>query len=219
MMKLGSRVRFSVLALGLTAGVTLALQTPVAGQAKPFVRVTEEQARAAMAIAVESAKGNEVSLRNTFQREVRKIWSDFDPKPVPVYERAEMNISVVGPAQSMVMTAVNLLIMSRPVEKLSWTPGISVSINPMNDGAPDITKVVVTRGGTEVAPLSTNLAIRNFKPVQGFRGGIVAAVHEGAVVFPATAFEPGAPVKVEAIPAKGRALSRTLNDNDLKKIQ
>ena len=218
-MKLGSRVRFSVLALGVTAGVALAMPASLDGQAKPFVRVTEEQGRAAMATAVEAAKGNEVTLRNTFQREIRKIWSDYDSKPVPVYERTEMNISVLGPAQSMIATALNLVIMSRPVEKLTWLPGVSVSINPGNENAPDVTKVVVTRGGTEVAPLATNLVIRNFKPVQGVYSGRAAAVHEGAVVFPAAAFEPGAPVKVEAVTAAGRTLSRTLNDSDLKKIQ
>src|SRR6187401_991393 len=101
-MKMGFSVRVRVLALGLTAGVALALQPSLSGQGKPFVRVTEEQGRAAMDTALKASKDNELTVRNTFQREIRKIWSDYENKPVPVYERTELNISVAGPAQMMV---------------------------------------------------------------------------------------------------------------------
>jgi hypothetical protein len=215
----GSCVRFRVLALGLTAGLALALPPSLSGQGKPFVRVTEEQGRAAMDAALAAGKDNELSVRNTFQKEIRKIWSDYDNKSVPVYERAELNVAVLGPAQMMVATVVDKIIMSQPIGKLGWNPGVSVSINPRNENSPDVVKVVVTRAGADVAPISTNLVMRNFKPVQGFAGGRTTSVHEGSVIFPSSAFETGALVKVEAVLEGGRSLSRTLSDSDLKKIQ
>jgi hypothetical protein len=90
------RVNAGVVALGVMMAVA-----PAQMQDKPFVRVTKEQATEALKVAAEAAKGNYASLESNFQKEIRKIWDDYDNRSFPVYERAEMQVLLFGPSEMM----------------------------------------------------------------------------------------------------------------------
>ena len=90
---------------GLVAlGVVLVTQTAEM-QDKPFVRVTKEQGMAALKTAADAAKGNYASLESNFQKEIRKIWNDYDNVTYKVYERVEMVVLVMGPCELMLSQA------------------------------------------------------------------------------------------------------------------
>src|SRR5215831_9776831 len=97
-------------ALSFAVVAALALGTmerPIAGQAKPFSRITEQQAQAALKTANDSAKGNYDDLMRAFEKEVKKLAPDYDNDGFKVYERAELMVTLYGPAQMLISTAQN----------------------------------------------------------------------------------------------------------------
>jgi hypothetical protein len=188
-------------------------------QDKPFVRVTEEQARAALTAAAAGAKGNPVSLENNFQREIRKIWNDYDNNVVNIYERAELNVSVMGPAELYVRIASAELRRGGSIDNIAWPGGVSVYVSPLTPESPNVVDTIVTRAGVTIEPTHKALVPRQTVVTRGQGTGPARTVHEGAVLYPVDAFSPGAEVEVHAVTDSGRRLSRKVFDRDLRKIQ
>jgi len=215
-----SNVRLGVLALGVAVGLGTAIEPSLAGQAKPFVRITEEQARAAMATAIAAAKGNDLTLSSTFQKELKKIWSDYENKGLLVYDRRELQVQVVGGAQYLVQQAVSKMTTSQQPTNLVWAGGVSIVIAPFNAQAPNVVETTVTRGTEVIKPLKMNLVETSFS-TGGATGEVKQGggkVHEGNVVYPNSAFDPDVNVKVEAVLDSGRKLGRTFIQSELRKV-
>jgi hypothetical protein len=78
-------------------------------------------------------------------------------------------------------------------------------VSPSRIDAPDIVKIVVERDGKVVAPRLSEL-----KPtVLTTRMGAKALLHAGTIIYPCSAFDPDAAVRVIAIPEAGRTLSQS----------
>ena len=208
------RVTGGLVALGLV------LATPTAHmQEKPFVRVTQEQAMAALKTASDAAKGNYASLESNFQKEIRKIWDDFDNKPQPVYERAELVVTVMGPAEMMLNQAVANFRRQEGIEGITWPGGVTVYVSALSNEAPNIVDIVVERDGKVIEPLRKNLIPKTMTAVLGGRQGQPREVHEGGYTYPISAFDPGTSVTVSAVSDGGRKYSRTIFDRELRKLQ
>lgn len=206
----------------ITAAVALALLGMPqlrASQAKPFTRIDEAQVRAAMAAAVAAGKTNDLTVTNTFQKELRKLAPDYTNKAFIVHDSAELRVSVLGQAQMLIAMASSRITMGQPVEPLAWPAGISVQVSPINENAQDVVKTVVVRDGKEIEPIQSGLKIIKMGATGGMGAKRNATVHEGADVYSPATFDPGAKVEVQAVLGSGRKLSRTLNDSDLRKIQ
>jgi hypothetical protein len=205
---------------GALVALAVMLATEAASmQDKPFVRVTEEQAKAALKVAGDAAKGNYASLESNFQKEIRKIWNDYDNKAQPVYERAEMVVQVMGPVEQMVSAATQSLRRGESIDNPSWAGGVMVYVSPLSNESPNITEIVVEREGKVVEPLRKSLLPRVLQTQLGGRQGQPREVHEGGVLYPIAAFDPGAQVVVTAVSDSGRKYSRTIFDRDLRKLQ
>jgi hypothetical protein len=207
------------LAAGLVALGVLGASQPAFTQDKPFIRVTEEQGRAALAAAAAQANGNPVSLESNFQKEIRKIWNDYDNNAVPVYNREELNVSVMGPAELHVRIASAQLRRGEAIDAVAWPGGVTVYVSPLTPDSPDIVDTIVTRDGVTVEPLQKQLVARPTAVTQGQRQGPPRTVHEGQVLYPLGAFDPGADVEVHAVSDSGRRYSRKIFERDLRKIQ
>jgi hypothetical protein len=183
------------------------------------VRVTEEQAKAALKTAADVAKGNYASLESNFQKELRKIWNDYDNKPQPVYERAEMVITVSGPAEMMLAIASANVKRGESVDSVGWPGGVTVYVSAFSNEAPNIVETIVERDDKVVEPLRKGLLPKTMQTVLGGRQGTPRQVHEGGVLYPTSAFDPGAKVVVHAVSDSGRRYSRTMFERDLRKLQ
>jgi hypothetical protein len=175
--------------------------------------------RAAMAAALATGKTNDLAVTNTFQSELRKLSPDYTNKAFIVQDSTELRVSILGQAQMMMAMANSLITMALPVESLAWPAGVSVQVSPINENAQDVVNIVVLRDGKEIEPLQNGLKVTKMTSVGGMGAKRSATVHEGAVVYPAAAFDPGAKVEVQAVLGSGRKLSRTLADRDLRKVQ
>jgi hypothetical protein len=209
--------------LRVTAGlVALGIVMATGGaetQDKPFVRVTQEQGMAALKTAAESAKGNYASLENTFQREIRKIWNDYDNALFKVYDRAEMNVLIIGPAENAVSNASAALKRGETIDGVTWPGGVTVYIAVLSNDSPDIVDVVVERDGKVIEPLHKGLQPRPIQAVVGAGRGTNRMVHEGGYLYPVSAFDPGGKVVVAAVSDSGRKYSKEVFERDLRKIQ
>ncbi len=199
-------------------GIMFAAQTAQM-QDKPFVRVTEEQAKAALKTAGEAAKGNYASLESNFQKEMRKIWDDYDNKSVLVYERAEMVVSVMGPAELMLAVASANVKRGAPIDNVGWPGGVTVYVSALTNESPNIVDTIVERDDKVVEPIRKDLIPKTLQTVLGGRQGTPREVHEGSVLYPIAAFDPGAKVVVHAVSDSNRRYSKTIFDRDLRKLQ
>ena len=202
----------------VSAGVVLGAAS-ASMQEKAFVRITEEQGTAALKVAAESAKGNYAALESNFQREVRKIWNDYDNATYKVYDRAEMNVLVVGPAEMLVTQASAALKRGEALDAIPWSGGVTVYIAAQTNESPDIIDIVVERDGKVIEPLQKLLQPRTIQAVIGAGRGANRTVHEGGYLYPASAFDPGGKVVVTAVSDAGRKYSKELFERDLRKIQ
>jgi hypothetical protein len=98
--------------------------------------------------------------------------------------------------RQMLAEAIRLM---DPIESTPVPDGVQVVVSPSTFTAPDILRIVVTRNGTKVEPISDGLAPKTF--VNGF--GAPKVMHAGTVTFPCSAFAPAASVDVIAIPDDG----------------
>jgi hypothetical protein len=87
-----------------------------------------------------------------------------------------------------------------PLETVPFAPWMSVVVTPETINAPDVIKVVVTRNGQLVTPVSSTLSPREFR--NNF--GAATTLHAGYVAFPREAFAPGGLVVVTLIPESGQ---------------
>jgi hypothetical protein len=101
------------------------------------------------------------------------------------------------------------------LDSVSVPHAVNIAVTPKRIDAPDIVKVIVERDGVEVVPISSSLA----PTVMTTRIGAKRAIHAGAVLFPCSAFAPGATVVVTAIPESGTNMVLTLSQKQLERLK
>lgn len=102
-----------------------------------------------------------------------------------------------------------------PLDDVPIIDGVTISVGPDKMTAPDIIKIVVTRNGEVVAPTTSTLEPTTL--TNAFGSHVV--LHRGAVLFPCSAFAPGAIVVVTAIPDSGSNFSHQLSLGDLRNMR
>ena len=113
------------------------------------------------------------------------------------------------------ITYADYLRLDRPIGDTPWIPAAVIAVAPERLDAPDITRIVVERGGTRVPPVDNLLRLMTF--TNG--GGDQALIHGGEVHFPMSAFAPGASVTIFAIPQAGPAFQMTLDEAQLRTLK
>lgn len=179
--------------------------------------ITEAQAREWSAHAVEKAAGSQLAFDERFASLARILAPSYlsdSSRGVVLHQSLELSLLAIGPVadfQSAVSEAVRKMM---PTDKTPWPCGVSVYVLPRQVDSPDIERIVVRRGGAIIEPISDRLIAQPMTT----RAGVTRTIHRGMVCFPPSAFAPGSPVEVIAIPAFGSNIVRTLTDYDLKKI-
>jgi hypothetical protein len=186
-------------------------------EAEPLVRVTEAQARTILTDAGSRAKNDLNAFSASFLAAAGKIAPEF-AGPKNVSRSDALNIFISGPLGFFFAEARERVRKFEPLAPPpTWSTGIHVIVQPQQIDAPDIEKIVVQRNGALVAPVRTALATSEMTT----RMGAKRVIHSGEVVYPLSAFEPGAGVSVTviAIPMSGSNITRTFGSLELRAIQ
>jgi len=146
---------------------------------------------------------------------VHAEWGDFESFPISIVRREDLAVLLTTPYMAYRRTLANYLRINRPLDEIPWVAAAVVDVEPARIDAPDIIRIVVERGGTSVAPLEDLLKPRTYMNGNGEQ----AVIHGGEVRFPLSAFAPGAPVTIAAIPQAGAALAMSLNDEQLRTLK
>lgn len=85
--------------------------------------------------------------------------------------------------------------------------GVTVGVMAMEFTSPNIIQIIVTRNGKPIAPIKGRLRESELTN----RLGASRIVHNGELLYPRTAFAPGAKVTVTAVPQRGEKLTKTYN--------
>ena len=146
---------------------------------------------------------------------VHAEWGDFESFPVSIVKREDLAVLLTTPYMAYRRTLANYLRINRPLNQVPWVAAAVVEVEPARIDAPDIIRIVVERGGTSVAPLEDLLKPRTYMNGNGEQ----AVIHGGEVRFPLSAFAPGSPVTVSAVPQAGAAFVMRLSDEQLRTLK
>lgn len=193
----------------------LALVVTAATLAAAPQQVTEDQARAFAATAATQAKGNERTFERAFRDLVRGVIPGYDAETVTIHYQEGLSIWLAGPLSSFHRAATATIRKMEKLESIEWDKGADIVVYPSRIDAPNIEKIVVTRDGQVIDPISNTLTAVEMES----RMGAKVKIGAGIVSYSLETFATGAEVVVTVIPASGRNLSKTLKDSDLKKIR
>ena len=193
-------------------------------ESAPLVRLAEAQVRALAEKAAAQAGGDVAAFQRAFRTLARAEAPDYNG-PATIVGSGALRITVAGPVAKFERAVMETLAKGQPLARVEWSADATVFVEPQQADAPDIERVVVQRSdasrplGSEIviAPLASTLAAR---PLQ-FVSGATRTLHAGHLVFPLSAFEPGAGVMVRviAVPAGAAPINRTFTSLQLRAVQ
>ena len=195
--------------------VALAVLVPLDGLGQGAGPMTSARIRALTRTAQAGRGSDPTELVLALDASVRAQWGDFESFPLPVLRREDLNITLTTPYMTYRRTLVNYLRIARPIADVPWIAAAVITVEPGRIDAPDITRVVVERDGRPVPALENLLRPMTYMNGNGDR----ALIHAGEARFPLSAFTPGAPVTIAAIPQAGSAFVMTLNDEQLRTLK
>jgi hypothetical protein len=199
----------------LAIHVLLAAAFAEGAQAPRVQPPTAAVVRALTKEAQAEGKGDNNEVVLALDKRVRARWGDFESFPVSILRRQDITIYLATPYMSYRRAVIEHLRMREPLTGVPWVDWAVVSVGPERLEAPDITRVVVERGGKEIPPLKSLL-----RPMQFTNGsGDTASLHAGEVHFPMSAFAPGATVSVTVVSASGDPFLLTLEDSQLQLLK
>jgi hypothetical protein len=197
------------------SALVLAVLGPLDGLSQSAEPMTPARIRALTRSARASGGADPTELVLALDARVRAQWGDFESFPVSIVRREDLNIVLTTPYMTYRRTLVNYLRIGRPIAEVPWIAAAVIAVEPERIDAPDITRLVVERGGRAVPPLENLL-----RPMTYMNGsGDQALIHAGEARFPLSAFAPGAPVTISAIPRAGAAFVMALSDEQLRTLK
>jgi hypothetical protein len=123
--------------------------------------------------------------------------------------------SAVGPISNFYLSASDLFRKMEPVTSALWIDGVIIQVDPQSIYAPNIEKVVVQRDGQTVEPLSVELAPSTKTTIMGLK----STLNAGRLIYPTSAFERGAAVRVTLIPTSGRNIFTLFTQAELLRLR
>lgn len=179
----------------------------------PFKRPTAAELRTIAKDAATVAAGDKEKFVEEFRSRVRKLNPHYEEPVQMIYGGGVAIFAPVGVFEQVAAERVRKM---EPLGLLSLRTSIEILVSPSQIDSQDIERIVVTRNGVIVSPLSSTLAPKTFTT----RLGAKTVLHAGSVYYPLTAFAPGVGVKVTVtgIARFGDNATRTFDALELRSI-
>ena len=195
--------------------VALAVLVPLDGLSQSAGPMTSARIRTLTRNAQARGGSDPTELVLALDASVRAQWGDFESFPLSLLRREDLNITLTTPYMAYRRTLVNYLRIARSLADVPWIAAAVITVEPERIDAPDITRLVVERGGKPVPAIDNRLRPMTYMNGNGDR----ALIHAGEARFPLSAFAPGAPVTISAMPRAGSAFVMTLNEEQLRTLK
>lgn len=195
--------------------LAIAIATPLLAWSQPVGPMTARQIRALTADVQAARHVDKNDMVLDLDARVRARWGDFESFPVSIVRQDKLSVVLTTPFLRYRRTLAEYLKIDRPLADIPWIDGVVVSVEPLRIDAPDITAVVIERGGQKVSPIESRLKLMTFTNGSGEQ----SAIHAGDVRFPLSAVAPGATVTVSLIPRGAASLVTTLETTQLQLLK
>jgi hypothetical protein len=195
-----------------------ALVAPQATAQTPSLARVPQAAVRAVAVEAANTDGDVKAFQRDFAAGIARLCLGCNYQIVPLVPlslRSELTAGAHGPISGFYLSASDLIRKRKPVSDALWTDGVTVLVVPLTVKAPNIEKILVLRDGRTIAPLSTSLQSTEL----GTGGDVKATLNGGRVVFPLSAFEPGADVRIVLVPTDGANLVTRLSRADISMLR
>jgi hypothetical protein len=193
------------------------LIAPSAQRAAPLARVPEAAVRA-VAVEAFNPDGNVKAFQRDFAAGIARLCPGCNYQIVPLVPaalRPSITAGAYGPISGFYLSASDLIRARKPIASAVWIDGVTILIVPLAAKAPNIERVLVTRDGRTIAPLSSALQATAI----GRGSDIQATLNGGRLVFPLAAFDPGADVRITLVPAEGSSFVTRLSRADIAMLR
>lgn len=199
--------------IGAAALLTSFLLTVVRAQSLATT-LTESHARAAADIAAKTAAGNDRKFDSAFEAEIRKLSPDYGHGMSLMYQQG-VAVSAFGPVAGFQRIAAATAKRFEPMSGVPWASAVTIVIDSYEFTAPMIDKIVVLRNGAPVEPTSSTFGPKEISNALGAR----RQYPSGSILYPLSAFSPGADVQVVIVPSAGGNRTVKFDEAKLRKLQ
>ncbi len=211
----GHRVHILLALVAVALQALVAVAAPIGLHAQKREPMTAARVRALTMEAEAEARGDKNEIVLALDKRFRARWGDFESFPVSIVRRQDLSITLSTPYMTYRRALADHLRMGDSLAGIPWIEAAVVTVSPGQIGAPDITRVIVERDGKAVPPLESLLRAMSFTNGSGES----AVIHAGEVRFPMSAFAPGAPVILTAVPDAGAGFVFTLDATQLQTLK
>jgi hypothetical protein len=192
--------------------IVAAMATMVGQQVAP---PTEPRIRALLREAESEARDDPSGILLGLDRRFRAEWGEFESFPLSIVKSEDLGITLTTPFMGFRRTVADHLRIKRPLREVAWVDAAVISVSPARTSAPDITNIRLARNGAAVQPLKNGLRPMTFTSGRGDS----AVLHAGDVLFPMSAFAPGATVTITAEAREREPFVLTLQDAELGQLK
>ncbi len=195
--------------------LALVVSVPLAAWSQPVGPMTARQIRALTADVQSARHDDKNDMVLDLDARVRARWGDFESFPVSIVRQDSLSVVLTTPFLRYRGALAAYLRIDRPLADIPWTDGVVVSVEPLRIDAPDVTAIVIERGGQKVPPIENGLKVMSFTNGNGDR----SALHAGDVRFPLSAVARGAPVTVSVVPSTGAPIVVAIDEAQLQLLK
>jgi hypothetical protein len=144
-----------------------------------------------------------------------EIIPPFKTGAIPIESSGAISIVLLPRYAAYHLALEEALRKMEPIDAIQIFEGHAVLVSPSQMDAPDIIKVVLQKNGEIIPPMLNNLAPKAFQN----RMGATTMLHVGAVMYPCSAFTPGAVITITAIPNSGTNFAKTLRLDEIQGLR
>lgn len=178
--------------------------------------ISETAIRALTVQAMASSPAGDLNQPILFlDRAIQKQWGDFISVGISIVRSDDLYVLLQMPYAMYRQELIERMRKREPIESIPWSDDAVIRVAPTRINSPDVIKIIVERDGKEIAPTKNLLLPTPLQTAIGFK----KVLHQGAVMFPRSAFAPGAKVTVTVIPESDRNIVLTISNSDLEQLR
>jgi hypothetical protein len=181
----------------LACAIVLALISSIRADAQQLTKAMVDE-MLDFAKAAQSTSSTPTDAVRTFEAKCEDRFGAA--APMYLVESKSIRVALVTPMMVVRIEIASHLRKMEPLGTVSAATGVGIRVEPLRIDSMDVANIVVTRDRQRVEPIRSTLTSQ----VLHTAAGATVSKHAGVILFPETAFAPGAAVHVSVIPEAGQ---------------
>jgi hypothetical protein len=181
----------------LAAAIVIALVSSILADAQQLTKAMVDE-MLAFAMAAQSVSSTPTDAVRIFEAKCEDRFGAA--APMYLMEDKSIRVALVTPMIVVRSEIASHLRKLEPLGTVSAVTGVGIGVEPLRIDSMDVANIVVTRDRQRVEPIKSTLTPQVLRTAVG----ATVSKHAGVILFPESAFAPGAAVHVSIIPESGQ---------------